>query len=265
MLGTDLGDTVLVDGLSCIFHNLSQMHVQYRDTFLVDLERSCATANDFYRMMETAEEFWATLCRTYPTVIGQKDGHSSVLNGQVNDLLSLYSSDAVYAAQRAHTFVVREIHQSDIPSQLFSRDWEDVFTSNEVVLSLIKTMEDYLYDFHNFLCNELLYRKVIDSLIRAMVCFYITSLVRKADQARRRKQHASFLNPARALVRMMYDVELFRTYFENLTKDFPSLANVVEEEMSVLVLVHECLGIAVGSNGSSSLEEFVIVVHKRTG
>jgi hypothetical protein len=269
MLGTDLGNSVLFDGLLSLFWNLRELHVEYRDTFLVDLERCCATANDFYRMMETTEEFWATLEQTYSSLGGS--GASVIhLKDQVNDLVALYTSDAVYAAQRAHTFVVREINQSSIPSQLFSRDWEDVFTSNEVVLSIIKTMEDYLYDFHNFLCNDLLYRKVVDSLIRAMVCFYITSLVRTADQVRRRnqlkKKQTGFANPSRSLTRMMYDLELFRSYFENLTKELPSLKPVVEEEMSVLVLVHECLCVAVTNTGDeTSVEEFVIVMHKHTG
>jgi hypothetical protein len=214
-------------------------------------------------MMETAEELWATLRRTYPKVLGHQT--ASILNTEASNLLSLYSSDAVYAVQRAHMFVVREIHLSEIPTQLFSRDWEDVYTCNEVVLSLVKTMEDYLYDFHNYLCNDLLYRKLVDSLLRAMVCFYVTSLVRKADQARRRKKNEPFCNPPRALIRMMYDLELFRSYFENLTKEIPSLSNMVEEQLSILVLVHECLGIAVGNTDESSLEEFVIVLHKHTG
>lgn len=267
MLGTDLGDTVLQDGLLFVVRTLWQLHVNYRDTFTTDLERSCATANDFYRMMETMEEFWSTLQRTYPKILG--DGRESVLSTQVSNLLSLYSSDAVYAAQRAHTFVVREIHASNIPNELFSREWEDVFTSNEVVLSMIRTMEDFLYDFHNYFCNDLLYRKLVDSLIRAMVCFYVTQLVRKADDARRRNQlkrnkTAAFANPRRALVRMMYDLELFRTYFENLIKELPSLGPVVEEEMSRLILVHECLSVAVSCTGETlGLEEFVIVVHKR--
>jgi hypothetical protein len=263
LLGTEVGDTVLLDGLFSIFRNLQYKHIHYRDNFLTDLERSCATANDFYRMMDTADEFWATLRRAYPKVLGHHT--ASILNIEASDLLSLYSSDAVYAVQRAHMFVVREIHQSEIPSQLFSRDWEDIYTSNEVVLSLVKTIEDYLYDFHNYLCNDLLYRKVVDSLLRAMVCFYITSLVRKADQARRRKRNEPFSNPSRALIRMMYDLELFRGYFENLTKQIPSLSNMVEEQLSILVLVHECLGIAAGNTDDSSLEEFVIVLHKHTG
>lgn len=268
MLGTDLGDAVLVDGLLCIVRTLFQMHVHYRDSFVQDLEHACATANDFYRMMETTEDFWTTLQETYPKALDES--RASVLHTEVSNLLSLFSSDAVYAAQRAHTFVIREVHQSSIPKELFSLEWEDVYTSNEVVLSLIKTIEDYLYDFHNFLCNELLYRKVVDSLIRAMVCFYITQLVKSADEARRRNQLPKrnkttiFNSPTRAFVRMMYDVELFRTYFENLTKDLPSLGPIVEEEMSILVLVHECLGAAVqNEDASASLEEFVIVVHKK--
>jgi uncharacterized protein YutD len=263
LLGTKVGDTILVDGLFSIFRNLKYKHIHYRDNFLADLEGSCATANDFYRMMDTAEELWVTLRRTYPDVLGYDT--ISILSTEASDLLSLYSSDAVYAVQRAHMFVVREIHQSEIPTQLFSHDWEDVYTSNEVVLSLVKTMEDYLYDFHNYLCNDFLFRKVVDSLLRAMVCFYVTSLVRKADQARRRKRNEPFCNPPRALIRMVYDLELFRIYFENLTKEIPSLSNTVEEQLSILVLVHECLGIAAGNTDDSSLEEFVIVLHKHTG
>jgi len=119
------------------------------------------------------------------------------------------------------------------------------------------------------LCNDLLYRKVVDSLIRAVVCFYVTELVHKADEANRRRNQMkrnklTFFNPTRAVDRMTGDLELFRSYFQKLVEDSPSLGPVVEGEMSALVLIHECLGLAVtNTGGTTSLKEFVIVVHKK--
>jgi hypothetical protein len=197
------------------------------------------------------------------------------LEKEVDDLVALYGNDAVFAVQRSQIFVMKTIQQSPIATDLFSKEWEDEFVYNEVALSIVKTMEDYLYDFHNYLSNAFLYGKIVGALVRAVVCFYVMTLVQKADRIRRRKRkgnrlvggkpEASFRSTSRAILRMMYDMEVFRTYFHNLVKQLPGLDKLVDDELSVLVVVHETLSLILQESTGYELDEFIVVLHKRTG
>mmetsp|Transcript_12689 Transcript_12689/g.18656 ORF Transcript_12689/g.18656 Transcript_12689/m.18656 type:complete len:399 (-) Transcript_12689:2729-3925(-) len=183
------------------------------------------------------------------------------------DLIAMYGNDAVFAVQRSQIFVMKNIQSSRIPGDLFSLDWEDCFVYNEVALSIIKTMEDFLYDFQSYLSGDFLYCKVVSTLIPAVVCFYIRCLVQKADNIRRRKRkEMGFHNPRRAALRMMYDIQVFETYFSNLVKQTPALSPVVQRELSALVIIHECLNIIIDERTTTStLEDHILVLHKRTG
>lgn len=267
LIRTELGDSVLVDAQLSIVRLLATKQVHFRENFLLDFESTCAAANDFYRMMESFDELMESLKEKYPHVGWESNPSTEILIREASDLLCLYGNDAVYAVQQAHVYVMRDIRQSTIPTDLFSRDWEDRYTHNEVALSLVKTVEDYLFDFYNFLANEFLYRKVVSNLIRSVVCFYVQSLLHKADQMRRfrRRNKHGFDNRMRALCRMMYDIQVLQTYFFNLAQQLPSLARVAESELSVLIVLHELLGMAAGAANVSSKEEFIVVLHKRTG
>lgn len=63
----------------------------------------------------------------------------------------------------------------------------------------------------------------------------------------------------------MYDVQILQTYFGGLAKELVSLQRVVEHELSILVTIHECMSIATGKTSDESLEQFILVLHKRTG
>lgn len=184
----------------------------------------------------------------------------------------MYGKDVVFAVQRAQIFVMSTIQKSAIPDDLFNRDWEDKYVYYEVSKSIVSTMDDFLSDFHKYLSNDFLYFKIVEALIRATVCFYIRTLVQKADKVRRKcRSHPfgpaepPFNSPTRAVLRMMYDIEIFTSFFDNIVKQSPALNKRVQDELSALVVLHECLNLTTTNNNESTLEEFILVLHKRTG
>jgi hypothetical protein len=272
LLHTEQGDEVLIDSLLAIFRIMWHKQTHFRDSFLHDLESCIAAANDFLRMIEKVDMLLFEMSKKYPH-LQWKEGKASstaLLRREAVELISLFGSDAVYAAQRASTFVMRAIQQSTIPKELFSREWEDKMVHNEVAVSMVRTYEDFLTDIHNWIGQDFLYHKIIVALVRSTVCFYIKCFVQKADTVRRqnkirRRDDFGFLSASRAICRIMYDIEVLRDYFYNLAKESAPLGRVVANELSVLFVILECMWLAVGGTGADSLEEFVVVVHKRTG
>ena len=131
-------------------------------------------------MMEHAEDLIISLEKKHIALQRNHNDDNSRLSKlyrEIDDLLYVYSNDAVYAAQRAHLFVLSTIQQSTIAKDLFSKDWETKFTHNEVAITLVKTVEDFLCDFHAFLSNDFHYQKVVATLVQAVVCFYVRCLV----------------------------------------------------------------------------------------
>lgn len=280
---TEDGQSVILVALLCIVRHLHRLQMQHRDRFLLDLESSCAAANDFMRMIECFDELLESVHRRYPRLKLLLMNHSSKseedaakleqLEVESSDLVALYGNDAVYSVQRSQIFVMKTIQQSSIPQDLFSVEWEVDFVYNEVALAIVKTVEDFLYDYHDHLSNSFLYGKIVGALVRSIVSFYVQCLLRKADHIRRRKRRGKrfgpvespFVSPGRAVLRMMYDIEVFRSYFHNLVNQLPELARLVDEELSVLVIIHECLILAIDNANVSAVEELTVVLHKRTG
>ena len=277
-LHTEVGDSVLMDGLLSIIRNLWYKQTHFRNTFLITLESCIAAANDFLRMIEKVDDLLYSMAKRYPHLEweGPKlDVTTSVLRREAADLISLFGSDAVYAAQRTSTFIFQTIQQSEIKQDLFGKEWEDKLVHNQVAVSMVKTFEDYLADIHNSMDQDFLYHKVVVALVRSTVSFYLQCFIQKADQVRiaKRKlgpgkkaavEQYQFISTSRAICRMTYDIETLRDYFYNVAKESPPLARVVADELSVLAVILECMWLAVGQTGDS-LEEFIVVVHKRTG
>lgn len=197
---TATGDMILIDNISFLFKNLWYKQRQYR--LMIggdDLEGMCAKANDFFRMAERMEDIVMTLQERYPHLSWDDDNDNSSdettttttttisntrmkemnISQQINNLLSLFSTDAVDAAQYIHVYVFRVVNDSNIRSDLFSREWEETLTHNQIALSLVATLEDFMADICNFLCNDFLYIKAVDSIVRATICFYVRCLIQK--------------------------------------------------------------------------------------
>jgi hypothetical protein len=272
LIQTEAGDSLLMDALLSILRNLWYKQTHFRNTFLRDLESCIAGANDFLRMVEKVDGLMKAMTERYPH-LSWDDVKGDVTTAQVRreaaDLITLFGSDAVHASERAATYVIQTIQNSSIPAELFSHDWEDRLVHNEVALSMVRTFEDYLSDLHNYVEQDFLYHKVVAALVRSTVCFYVQCLVKKADQMRRTRRRNShkiaFMSASRAICRMNYDIEVLRDYFYSAAKESAPLGRVIANELSVLVVFSECMGLAVGQTGADSLEKFVVVVHKRTG
>jgi hypothetical protein len=163
------------------------------------------------------------------------------------------------------------VNRTRLPSALFSVSWEDAWTHNEVALKLVDAVDNYLVNIERFLGNELLYNKTLVTACRALVCFYVRCLVEKADSVSRRRRnrdrlcHAGekrpFQYPKRALIRMLGDIHVLKEYFLGKAKENTAVTRIVSNEIYILELIHECLD----ANDADFLENFIVVIHKRTG
>jgi hypothetical protein len=282
ILNSDDGEDVIEDALLAILRCIWAEQTRHRDTFLTSFEMCTATANDFFRMMTRIEHLMSDLEVKYPFLEWNAmngDTKTEVIRREANDLATLFVSDAVYAAQSTHLFVMRSLRESSVNTDFFGREWEDRHVHNEVMWTMIRVFEEYNNDIQNFLCNDFLYHKVIVALVRASVSFYVQLLLRKScyvqqKSAKRnlfsvseeeRRKHLPFACPARALCRMMYDIRILQDYFHKIAKESQALTRVVANEMNSLTIIHEFLGLAVGHTSLDSLEEFMVVIHKRSG
>ncbi|KAL3917707.1 MAG: hypothetical protein SGILL_004586 [Bacillariaceae sp.] len=245
----------LVQSVGIIFKSLYEKQIAYRNNFLQDFETCCAAANDFIRMSEQCEEMIADLvaeCNLTQEASDQLDEQASVL-------LGLYSGDAVFAAQKVHLYIFEPIDEA-ISEELFSSEWLDELTGNELALTLVKTLEDFMGDLEEFV-DELMVGKTLDALVTATIIFYFKALLKKSAEHKNGKQSA-WSNNARALERMKGDINTMREYFEELEDSYPTLKRVVPDQFEILDTVHELLSIAAGLSSSSD-RDFVIVLQKR--
>ena len=135
----------LVMAVCLIFSQLRSKQMKYRDRFLKDLDTCCAAANDFQRMSEQCEDLLQDL-------VDQSDFSEkslATLDESCNALVSLFSGDAVYAAQMAHTYIFEPIWEA-IADDLFTVKWETELTHNELALKLTRT----LVSNHNMCSNN---------------------------------------------------------------------------------------------------------------
>lgn len=276
LVATDAGEELFVDAMSFLLSQLHKAQIHHRLMFLTTLKDACAAANDFFRMSEQMELFLSDLIQKYMPIVRSntsRDGASStsMLLQQLGDaVVSQFSQDAVFAAERTQIFIVRTLQQeTSISFDLFSKSWEDDWTHNEVVANLIKIFDKYLIQINQYLANNYLYHKTLIISARAMVCFYIRCLVQKADAVGRHKHQLNILgkpeqpfrSPKRVLIRMRDDIGMMSDYFEEKGKESLALVRMVRNEVGQLEVIHECLG----ATDSASLESFIVVIHKRTG
>ena len=256
--GTDL----IVDVYRVIFYEVRTTQNNMLPLFVHSMDGCCAAANDFFRMSNKLETFCDSLVLEHnlPREV-REDGM---------DLVAKMSQTAVYAAERVQVFYIREINQTAIPLNFFSPAWEEDWTHNEVMLDMLNHMDRFLPHVQTNLGDGTLYDKVLLSSCKAIVCFYIRCLVEKADAVCRRKTGGArrrgraakpFSNPNRALMRMQDDINLLRKYFSEHAGGNVALARVMANEMRMLEVIYECLA----AEDADSLENMVVVLHKRTG
>ena len=64
---------------------------------------------------------------------------------------------------------------------------------------------------------------------------------------------------------MMYDIKTFHIYFRLLVLHTPSLSKIIADELANLVIIHECVGLAIKGDTSTFLEKFITILHMRIG
>jgi len=179
------------------------------------------------------------------------------LDEQSSVLLGLYSGDAVFASQKVHIYIFEPIDEA-ISEELFSEEWLNELTGNELALTLVKTLEDFMGDLEEFL-DELMVGKTLDALVTATVIFYLKNLLKKAHTSNKK---GLWSNTERALERIKGDIETMKSYFEDLEGDYPALKRAVPDQFEILDTVHELLSIAAGLSNSTD-QDFVIFLQKR--
>jgi hypothetical protein len=245
----------LVQAVGVIFKKLYEKQIDGRDRFLLDLELCCAASNDFIRMSENCEEILAETL----AVCNLRPGIAEALQEQTAILLDLYTKDAVFAAQKVHVYIFEPIDEA-VSKDLFSDEWLNEWTSNELSLTIVKTVEDYIGDLKRFL-DEVMVTKAIEALVTSTVLFYIKCLLRKAGKHKLKKRPI-WSNPGRALGRMMGDIRVMKGYFQSLIPVFSSLSRILDTEFEILETIHELLSIATG-NSYSTFQDFVLLLQKR--
>jgi len=245
----------LVMAICLIFSQLRSMQIHNRDNYLKDLETCCASANDFIRMSEQAEE----LLEEIQDEDQLNEKSQQTLEASSEELFSLYSNDAVYAAQCVHIHIFEPISEA-IEEELFGKQWEEELTRNELALTLVRTLEDFMGDVEQYM-DSLMVRKTVDALVTSSVIFYIGCLIKKSESHNSNKV-PMFSDVDLALNRMLGDFKIMREYFEGLGERFPGIERHVEREFEVLGTVHELLSIA-GGLSESDAADFIVMIQKR--
>jgi len=176
----------------------------------------------------------------------------------------------VEAARHVAISMIETISHLDIPRELFSGHWEQDLTHNEVATYIVRVYAHKLADIERSLVSEYLYHKVLITLARCTICFYLKRFLSKASRVRAlralggKSHQGVFISPTKALLRMKYDLEVFRDFFRSLCQGNAAVSKILANDFSSFSLLFlECgASCALGQN---RLEDFILVVHKRTG
>lgn len=245
-------ERVFVEGMLFVLKCVQHEHMErYHQRMFGTLEETCAAANDFLRMSERMEKLVAELTEQ----LTKKD--KSPLAALGEELVHELSRLAVHATERSLVFLLRTVqHDTSIPQMIFSAAWEEELIQNEVVKELTQKIDDYLSTLRLFLSDDILYNKAVWMAANACICFYVRSLIQKADACRRRRDKP-FMSTKRALLRMSDDIAIISEYLEG----HPELSRRIRPDLDTLHLIRESLG----ATDTAALEGFIIVLHKRTG
>jgi len=282
---TDAGEAVLVNVLLSIIRIIlcKQIHYGRSTLFLHDLDSCIARANDYWRMGEETSGMMLNVSEKYYKHLTWEGNHlkkgleewgfvTSLVKQKASNLMDQLNSDAVVASHHVAVCIIQAVQRSDISHELFSRHWEEDLTNNEVAKYIVRVYANYLSDIKNLFATDCLYHKVLITLTRCTICYYLKSFLLKANRTRRssswikKNGHEFFRSPKRALMRMKYDMQVFENFFLSLSGENAALTKIVEHEFSSFhVLFFECSSYALGENSAETFRDFIIVVHKRIG
>eukprot|EP00534_Pseudo-nitzschia_fraudulenta_P004963 CAMPEP_0201122446 /NCGR_PEP_ID=MMETSP0850-20130426/6096_1 /ASSEMBLY_ACC=CAM_ASM_000622 /TAXON_ID=183588 /ORGANISM="Pseudo-nitzschia fraudulenta, Strain WWA7" /LENGTH=497 /DNA_ID=CAMNT_0047389149 /DNA_START=125 /DNA_END=1618 /DNA_ORIENTATION=+ len=284
---TDTGDAVIADALLSIFRMIFCKQIHYGGTslFIHDVDLCIARANDYWRMVEETNSTMQNVSKQNSNHLAWDVDESSgnllewnntarLVTEEASNLIDQLNMDAVQASHHAAICIIQEIQRLDIPRELFSKHWEEDLTNNEVAKYIVRVYDGYLADIKHSLVSDYLYHKVVVTLIRSTICFYLRCFILKADKIRRSSRWGSndkarkgfFRSPKRVLLRITHDIQVFRSFFRTVSDGSTTLQKIVSNELSVLsLLILEFSDYAACRDSQDSLEQFIIVIHKRTG
>jgi hypothetical protein len=256
------------DGVLAILGELRTIQKSSGLSLMTTFETCCGAANDFWRMSEKMEKAMGMLSKNMKLFGGKQFAR---ISSEAEDIVSLFSNDAVFAAERLQVFVMRDLNNNtSISRDMFSPEWEDQWTRNEVARRLLETFNAFLIDCKERLCNEFLYHKALTACAKSLVCFYIRCMVEKADNVRKRKkrdrlkmkkERRAFNNPDRAVLRMKGDIEMIKNFLFDKAEESTTLARIIADELHFLDLIYECIS----TSNMNSIDTFIVVIHKKTG
>jgi len=284
---TDTGDALVADALLSIFRMIlfRQIHYGRTSLFLCDVDSCIARANDYWRMGEKTSSMIQNVSEKHYNHLTWKaekskitlndwDIAASLVKQEASNLIDRLNSDAVEASHRVAVCIIRAIQESDIPRELFSRHWEEDLTNNEIAKYIVRVYANYLSGMKQFFVSDCLYHKVLITLARCTICFYLKSFIFKASRVRSYNSWYGngklckefFRSPRRALMRITHDIQVFQNFFLTFSGGSAALTKIISNEFSIFrLLILECSRYAVGQNSSESFQDFIIVIHKRTG
>eukprot|EP00567_Pseudictyota_dubia_P008394 CAMPEP_0197439084 /NCGR_PEP_ID=MMETSP1175-20131217/5895_1 /TAXON_ID=1003142 /ORGANISM="Triceratium dubium, Strain CCMP147" /LENGTH=887 /DNA_ID=CAMNT_0042968917 /DNA_START=80 /DNA_END=2743 /DNA_ORIENTATION=- len=265
-----LSSEVLPTVIFVILSSIRDVQLREGGNRMEGFRRCCAAANDYERMSEGWEAITSGILQAYlPQFEGanehSKPGSSNrgearvALEEASSELIRVFTSDAVRAAKSLIIPVFEPI-RSAIEQRLFSIEWEENYTQNELTKTLTATVEDFLEDLEIFLGSFLL-QKAAGALISASVVFYIECLLKNAG-GHGGVQASRFVDNHRALCRMNGDMKVMRLYFDEVANRIPALGGTPGFDFSVLTTFHELMSIAAGQEvGEAS--NFILLLQKR--
>ena len=245
----------LILAVCIILSHMRSKQIHARNNYLQDLETCCAASNDFTRMSEKCEDMVAELmeqCEFSQDMI-------ATLEASSNELMGVYSSDAVYSARSVHIYVFDPIDE-EIGVRLFEESWEVEMVENDLALSLVRTLEDFHEDLEHYMDDFMVVKSVM-SLMSATVIFYTKCLLQRAEKHRNNKR-PFFGDVKTALDRMTGDIKVMKEYFESLVPQMPALKKNIEKDFEIISTIHELMSIAAGLSVSEA-EDFILVLQKR--
>ena len=283
---TDTGNAIVTDALLSIFRMIffKQLHYGRTSLFLNDMDSCIARANDFCIMGEKSKIFIEKLSGndshlawkfgTSENNLPEWDIATNLVQEEASKLIDRMNLDSVQASYSVAINIIQAIQQLDIPRELFSRHWEEDLTNNEVATYIVRVYSSYLFDLRSLFVSDYLYQKVLITLARCTICFYLKSFIVKAARTKSsnawygngKKRKDFFRRPRRALMRMTHDIDVFENYFLELSEGMLAIKKIISNEFSMFrSLLLECSSYAVGENSHQNLDNFIIVIHKRTG
>lgn len=245
----------LILAVCIILSHMRSKQIHARNPFLQDLETCCAASNDFTRMSEKCEDMISELmakCEFSEDMVATVEATS-------NELMGVYSSDAVYAARSVHIYVFDPIDE-EIGVRLFEQEWEETMVDNDLAISLVRTLEDFHEDLEQYMDDFMVVKSML-SLMSATVIFYIKCLLQRAETHKNNKR-PFFGDVQAALDRMTGDIKVMKEYFEGLVSQMPSLKRNIEGDFEILSTIHELMSIAAGFSVSDA-EDFILMLQKR--